>query len=57
MFCMPEFPENNTFLSPEETEIVLRRIEEDRGDAIADALTASKVFEHLMDWKIWVFGT
>ncbi|KAJ8076727.1 hypothetical protein PM082_001150 [Marasmius tenuissimus] len=56
MFCMPEFPENNNFLSREETETVLSRIEEDRGDAIADVLTASKVFEHLMDWKIWIFG-
>jgi hypothetical protein len=54
---LPEFPDNNTFLTSEETEFILERIEKDRGDSLPDAITLRKVFEHLSDWKIWIYGT
>lgn len=44
------------FLTMEESAIVLARINRDRGDALVDKLTASKVFFHLRDWKIWEFA-
>ncbi|KAF5348638.1 hypothetical protein D9758_006747 [Tetrapyrgos nigripes] len=52
---LPEFPDNNDFLTPEETELVLRRIEIDRADSIPDGITAQKVLLHLSDWKVWAY--
>ncbi|KAJ4483508.1 major facilitator superfamily domain-containing protein [Lentinula aciculospora] len=53
---LPEFPDNNSFLTREETKFILERIEEDRGDALPDAVTLRKVLQHLSDWRIWVYG-
>jgi MFS family permease len=53
---LPDFPDNNTFLEPKQTAWVLRRIEEDRGDSIPDAITTSVVLNHLADWKLWAYG-
>lgn len=36
-----------------ELEIVLNRVERDRGDAKADKLTRAKVLRHSADWKLW----
>jgi len=44
------------FLTAQEAEIVLNRIDRDRGDAAVDNLTASKILFHLRDWKIWEFA-
>ncbi|KAF8622658.1 hypothetical protein AX15_006769 [Amanita polypyramis BW_CC] len=55
-FFIPEFPDQNTFLSPQQTAIVLRRIEEDRGDSLPDPLTREKVHTHLRDWTLWASG-
>ncbi len=52
---IPDFPDKNTFLTPEQTALVLRRIEEDRGDALPDSIRG-KVLLHLSDWKVWIFG-
>lgn len=53
---LPEFPDNNKFLSSEETKFVLERIEKDRGDSRPDEITIWKVFHHLADFKLWVYG-
>ena len=53
---LPDFPDQNCFLDTEQTELVLRRVEEDRGDSIPDIITAAKVKSHLMDWRLWAFG-
>ncbi|KAF9553035.1 MFS general substrate transporter [Agrocybe pediades] len=55
-FFLPSFPDENTFLTKEETGIVLRRIEKDRGDALPDEMSRDKLIHHLLDWKIWVIG-
>lgn len=55
-FFIADFPEKNNFLTSAQTAFVLKRIEEDRGDSVPDPLTASKVWLHLKDWKIWVIG-
>ncbi|KAG6901091.1 hypothetical protein C0995_000826, partial [Termitomyces sp. Mi166 len=52
----PEFPNNNRFLSPEQTKMVLARVEKDRGDSLPDKMTLAKLRLHLCDWKIWIFG-
>ena len=53
---IPDFPDQNKFLTLEQTDLVLKRIDEDRGDAIPDEFTAQKVRKHLLDWTIWAFG-
>ncbi|CAK7209425.1 hypothetical protein SBRCBS47491_000437 [Sporothrix bragantina] len=40
----------------EELEIVLDRVERDRGDADPDRLTLRKVFHHSLSWPLWVYG-
>ncbi|KAF8963681.1 major facilitator superfamily domain-containing protein [Flammula alnicola] len=55
-FFLPTFPDQNTFLTREETAIILQRVEKDRGDAVPDDLSKEKLFSHLLDWKLWVCG-
>ncbi|KAK0184767.1 major facilitator superfamily domain-containing protein [Armillaria mellea] len=52
---IPDFPDKNTFLTVEQTTLVLHRIEEDRGDALPDSMSG-KVLLHLSDWKVWIFA-
>lgn len=53
---VPDFPDKNRFLTPEQTAVVLRRIEIDRGDSVPDVLTPAKIWFHLKDWSIWTYG-
>lgn len=55
-FLVVEFPYKNKFLTPEETQFVLDRVNADRGDAIPDEITAKKVLKHLGCWRTWIFG-
>ncbi|KAF7361774.1 putative transporter C11D3.18C [Mycena venus] len=49
------FPQSNKFLSEKETKFVLARVQEDRGDALADDMTVAKVLHHLCDWILWAY--
>ncbi|TFK73949.1 MFS general substrate transporter [Pluteus cervinus] len=51
-----DFPDRNRFLTEEQTQLVLARVEADRGDSIPDPLTLSKILEHLRDWTIWAYA-
>jgi len=51
-----DFPDKNTFLTPEQTKLVRQRIDADRGDAEYDHLTGKKFLSHLSDFKIWIFS-
>lgn len=53
---IPDFPDQNRFLTPEQTALVLKRIDDDRGDALPDPVTFEKVKMHLLDWTIWAHG-
>ena len=55
-FLIPDFPDRNDFLTPEQTALVLKRIEDDRGDSIPDLITFQKVKQHLSDWTLWSGG-
>ncbi|TEB30320.1 MFS general substrate transporter [Coprinellus micaceus] len=55
-FFLPDFPDQNRFLTAEQTGIILSRVETDRGDSVPDDFTTQKVYGHLRDWKIWAFG-
>lgn len=51
-----DFPDKATFLTEEQRRLVTTRIERDRGDAVYDHITFAKVVQHLLDWRIWMFG-
>ena len=53
---IPDFPDKNTFLSRKQTSLVLKRIEDDRGDSTPDKITFRKVVHHLGDWPSWAYG-
>jgi len=55
-FFVTDFPDKNTFLTQKQTELILKRVEDDRGDSIPDEITTKKVLKHCADWKLWVFG-
>ncbi|KAF2200988.1 MFS general substrate transporter [Delitschia confertaspora ATCC 74209] len=44
------------FLNAREAELVLQRIDRDRGDASTERLTIQSILFHLRDWKIWEFA-
>jgi hypothetical protein len=44
------------FLTIDEAAIVLARVNRDRGDAVVDRLTPSRILHHLKDWKIWEYA-
>ena len=48
-----DFPEKNTFLTPEETAFVKERVERDRADSENDPLTWKKTFTYACDLKVW----
>ncbi len=63
MFCalltflfLPDFPDKNRFLTREQTDLVLKRVELDRGDSVPDDITFVRVKEVLGDWVIWAHG-
>lgn len=53
---IPDFPDKNRFLTREQTEFVLQRIELDRGDSVPDPITFEKARLHLSDWRLWAYG-
>ncbi|KAG2006993.1 high-affinity nicotinic acid transporter [Coprinopsis cinerea AmutBmut pab1-1] len=55
-FFIPGFPDENKFLNAEQTAFVIKRINEDRGDALPDAITVRQVAVHLRDWTLWAYG-
>ena len=57
-FLIPPFPEGHArFLKPEQTKFIIERINEDRGDALIDEVTAQKIKRHLCDWTLWAYAT
>ena len=55
-FLIPSFPDQNDFLTSEQTKLVLKRINEDRGDAIPDVMTTANIMTHMRDWTLWAHG-
>ncbi|KAJ2928711.1 hypothetical protein H1R20_g8390, partial [Candolleomyces eurysporus] len=53
---VPDFPGRNTFLTAEQTKMILDRVEADRGDSVPDPISAKKVFTHLCDPMLWSFA-
>ncbi|ETN39115.1 uncharacterized protein HMPREF1541_05337 [Cyphellophora europaea CBS 101466] len=56
-FIIIDFPSKiKTFLTPEEKQFVIDRINNDRGDAVEDKITPAKILYHLKDWRLYFWG-
>ena len=55
-FFIVDFPQLARFLTEDEKNRVIDRLNKDRGDGEHDPITASKVFRYLLDWKLWGFA-
>ncbi|KAF2492178.1 MFS general substrate transporter [Lophium mytilinum] len=53
IFSIVPFPEQSTFLAPEEKEILLARLKADGGAVEHDKLTVGRALGFFKDWKIW----
>ncbi|KAL1407931.1 hypothetical protein Q8F55_004727 [Vanrija albida] len=51
-----DFPDKATFLTEEQKELVITRIQRDRADAVVDPMTKAKFFEYLGTAKLWLFA-
>jgi hypothetical protein len=51
-----DFPEKSTFLTEEQKNWAVARIEADRGDAVPDQLTFRAFVKAISDAKIWAFA-
>jgi len=58
--CIIDFPDkvlekrNCKFLTVDDVDMIMARIDRDRDDSAADSITWIKVREHLSDFKLWV---
>jgi hypothetical protein len=57
-FLIIDFPDKahkktKGFIGAKDAEFIKKRIDNDRGDAVADMLTMGKLRDHLLDWKLW----
>ena len=59
-FFLVDFPEKAdqswNFLSKEERDFVIRRINKDRGDAMVERFTLARFLKPALDIKIWIFA-
>ncbi|KAH6913607.1 major facilitator superfamily domain-containing protein [Coprinopsis sp. MPI-PUGE-AT-0042] len=53
---VPDFPDRNRFLKPEDTKMILDRVEADRGDSVPDAINIKVILKHLSDPFLWSFA-
>lgn len=52
-FFIVPFPEESTFLTPDDKTLLLARLKVDGGGIAHDDLSARRIAEILKDWKIW----
>jgi MFS family permease len=59
-FLLVDFPEDAAkswkFLNPEELQIMIDRVDKDRGDAHVTPFKLGKYLKQAKDWKIWFFA-
>ncbi|KAF9049870.1 major facilitator superfamily domain-containing protein [Panaeolus papilionaceus] len=53
---VPDFPSKSKFLTPEQTKMILDRVEADRGDSLPDKTTGAKVLQHMADPVVWIMA-
>lgn len=53
-FIIPDWPENATFLPPDQRKVLLARLSEDAGPAVMDRLDRKALKRCFLDWKIYL---
>ncbi|KAH8731010.1 major facilitator superfamily domain-containing protein [Phaeosphaeriaceae sp. PMI808] len=53
LLVIPEFPENCSFLSPEDKALMLARVKGEGGHVVEEDISFKKAVFFLKDWKIW----
>ncbi|BEJ12440.1 hypothetical protein CspHIS471_0209000 [Cutaneotrichosporon sp. HIS471] len=56
LILIVDFPDRSTFLTEEEKEMIINRIDRDRGDSEADPMTKEKFISYMCEPKIWLFA-
>lgn len=55
-FIIDEYPQNSRLLTPEQKEVALHLIGQDREENSEEKMTIRAVLSHATDFKYWVFG-
>jgi hypothetical protein len=55
-FFIVNFPQLARFLTNDEKDRVIQRLNKDRGDGEHDQITFQKVVHYLLNWQLWAFG-
>ncbi|KDR68084.1 hypothetical protein GALMADRAFT_79027 [Galerina marginata CBS 339.88] len=55
-FLILDFPDKSTFVNEKQRQMILDRVQADRGDSIPDKMTWKLLFAHLRDPLLWVYA-
>ncbi|OMJ15620.1 putative transporter [Smittium culicis] len=55
-FIIQDYPDKATFFTPEEHELINRRLRIDQGVASESKVTRKETIKYMLDWKVWVFA-
>ncbi|OLY83609.1 putative transporter [Smittium mucronatum] len=55
-FIIQDYPDKAKFFTPEEHDIVIRRLRSDQGMASESKVEFKETLKHLIDWKMWMFA-
>ncbi|OLY84467.1 putative transporter [Smittium mucronatum] len=55
-FVIQDYPDQAKFFTPEEHDIVVRRLRADQGMASESKVEFKETLKHLIDWKMWVYA-
>ncbi|OLY78067.1 putative transporter [Smittium mucronatum] len=55
-FVIQDYPDGAKFFTPEEYDLITRRLRIDQGVASKSKVTAKDTLKHLLDWKMWVYA-
>ncbi|OMJ11085.1 putative transporter [Smittium culicis] len=55
-FVIQDYPDQAKFFTPEEHELVVRRLRTDQGMATEAKIEFKETISHLLDWKMWVYA-
>ncbi|OMH80404.1 putative transporter [Zancudomyces culisetae] len=55
IFVIKDYPETAKFLTPEEKDVVVKRLVSSQGSAQKAVITLKTIISTILDWKVWAF--
>ncbi|OMJ24596.1 putative transporter [Smittium culicis] len=55
-FIIQDYPDKATFFTPDEHELVTKRLRIDQGVASESKVTMKETIKYMLDWKVWVYA-